>query len=487
MSKNTLAESLSRLYNLHAFGIKFGLDMERALLQRLGNPDRNLNAIHVAGTNGKGSVCAMLESILRAAGLKTGLYTSPHLIRFNERIRVNGSCITDNELSDLIQKIDSIVQAVIREPDSREITFFEFATAMAFEYFKRKKVDIAIIETGMGGRLDATNIVSPQLSVITGISLDHTAYLGKNIESITCEKCGIIKPGIPVVIGALPDKALQKVIHTAREQRARLIRADQTISIQRKGQNLDGQKIIIESGANSYGKLTLPLLGRKALENSAIATAAVEELADIMSLEIQPLMIKKGLESVRWPARFHILSRKPLVIVDGAHNPEGGEEVAKTINELLNGIPLGLILGMASDKDINGFTRPFTRLVKQCWAVPLNHKRSLPTMKIAARAKTLGWTVSESSVQSALEQAYAWARANAGAVCITGSLFLAGEVLELKERESLFVKRPPAAICAAFRAGEAPNEIRAMRVIRSFLLRFFHFAPLVLCAFMGRL
>ena len=432
MPDKALAESLSRLYRLHASGIKFGLDTERVLLERLGNPEQNLQIIHVAGTNGKGSVCAILESVLRAAGLKTGLYTSPHLIHFNERIRVNGQCITDDELADLIRRVDGTAQNIIHDQEGREVTFFEFATALAFEYFKRQRVDVAVLETGMGGRLDATNVITPLLSVITGISLEHVAWLGSDIKSIAREKSGIIKSGIPVVIGSMPEEALEVVMRTVRDHGSRLVQAVQAISIQRKTQNLKGQKITIDSSANSYGTITLPLLGSKALENTATAIATLEELASVTSFEISPRMIKEGLEKVYWPGRIHILSHKPLVIVDAAHNPEAAEALARTLKELLKGIPLALVLGICSDKDINGFLRPFSNLVKHCWAVPLNNERSLPVEKITARARALGWPTSESTVPCAIEQALAWATENRGAVCVAGSIFLAGEVLELK-------------------------------------------------------
>lgn len=438
MPDKALAESLSRLYRLHASGIKFGLDTERALLAQLGNPEKNLQIIHVAGTNGKGSVCAMLESGLRAAGLKTGLYTSPHLIHFNERIRVNGNCIRDNQLSGLIRHVDSSAQRIIHDSNIMEVTFFEFATAMAFEHFSREKVDIAVIETGMGGRLDATNVITPLLSVITGISLEHISWLGTNVASIAREKCGIIKPGIPVITGTMDREAFDVVGNTCAELRSPLIQAGQAVSIQRKRQNLHGQKITIESAANSYGTIMLPLLGPKALENTAITVATLEEIASVTTLKLPPDVIKQGLEQVCWPGRFHILSENPPVILDAAHNPEAAEALSMTLKELLKGIPIGLVLGMCDDKDIHGFLRPLANLVKTCWAVPLNNtKRGLATQKISLSTRAMGWQTSESTVSSAFAQAKTWAKANHGAVCVAGSIFLVGEVLELKTKGAL--------------------------------------------------
>ncbi len=433
-----LAESLARLYRRQTLGVKFDLETIRAILDRLEHPERGLNALHVAGTNGKGSVCAMLDSVLRAAGLKTGLYTSPHLVRFNERIRVNGQCIADADLAPLIRAVDACDREAAARPGGREATFFEFATALAFEHFRRQGVDLAILETGMGGRLDATNVVTPLAAVITGISLEHTAFLGPDLASIAREKGGIIKPGRPAIIGPLPDEAGNEIRRLARENKARVVQADQMVSVKRLSQNLAGQKIKIESAANSYPPLLLPLAGAHQLENTAIAIAALEELAAQSGLDLPARSVKAGLETVRWPGRFQVLSPDPVVIVDGAHNPEGAGALARTIRDLLPGRPLGLVLGMCADKDLDHFLAPFAGLVKRCWAVPLQNERSLKPAEIVSQAGRLGWPTEAAALPPALEAASAWARQNQGAVCVAGSLFLAGETLELKLGPDLF-------------------------------------------------
>lgn len=435
----TVAESLSRLYRLHAAGIKFGLETEHALLERLGHPEHGLGIIHVAGTNGKGSVCSMLEAILRRSGLKTGLYTSPHLIRFNERIRINGQCISDEALASLISRVDEQARGAAARPGGQEVTFFEFATAMAFECFKREQVDIVVLETGMGGRLDATNVITPLISVITGVSLEHTDYLGKDITSIAAEKGGIIKPGRPVVIGPMADEVLPVIQRLAQERQARLIHARDVVAVKRKSQNLDGQQVSIESDSASYGGLRCPLIGRHQLENMGIAVAALEVLRDECGLGVAPRAVKEGLEMVRWPGRCQVLSKEPVTILDGAHNPEGAHILSQVLHELVKAQPVGLVAGLCADKDLAGFLRALKGRIRRVWAVPLRTGRSLPPAAMAAQAKVLGCPATTASVPDAFREASAWAAANHGAVCIAGSLYLAGEVLELRgDTERLF-------------------------------------------------
>ncbi len=436
---STVAESLSRLYRLHAAGIKFGLETEVALLERLGHPERNLAIIHVAGTNGKGSVCSMLESVLRRAGLKTGLYTSPHLIRFNERIRVNGQCIKDETLATLIPLVDEQAKLTAARPGGQEVTFFEFTTALAFEHFKREHVDIVVLETGMGGRLDATNVIVPLISVITGISLEHTHCLGKDLASIAAEKGGIIKPGRPVVVGPLDDESLAVIQRLAQERQARLIQAGDAVAVRRKSQNLDGQQVSIDSESVSYGSFRCPLIGRHQLENMGVAVAVLEVLRDECGVAVTLQAVKEGLERVRWPGRCQVLSKEPVTILDGAHNPEGAQVLSQVLQELVKGQPVGLVTGMCADKDLDGFLQALAGKVRRLWAVPLRTERSRPLDVMAAKSQFFGCPVTTASVPDALREAAAWAVANRGVVCIAGSLYLAGEVLELSGKtDSLF-------------------------------------------------
>lgn len=438
MSSHPLTAHLQRLYKLHAFGIKFGLEAETDLLECLGNPQRGIKIIHVAGTNGKGSVCAMLESILRAGGFKTGLYTSPHLVRVNERIRVDGECIPDDELAVIIEMVDHCAGAYAKRANGRQITFFEFLTAVAFEYFRRRQVDVIILETGLGGRLDATNVITPQVSVITSISFEHTQYLGSDLQSIAAEKGGIIKPNTPVIAGSLPDEALQVIKKIAQEKNARVIRTDQAVTVRRQKQTIEGQKISIESAANSYGSVLLPLLGVHQLGNVAMTIAALEEWCRVNDIDFSPSAVKKGLASVSWPGRLHIISRKPITLVDGAHNPEAAAVLNAALKELFGGRPIYLILGMCSDKDTAGFLRNLTVPINHCWVVGLANERSLSPEELARHVKNKGWSCSVATVSQALAEANHLALEQDGIVCAAGSFFLAGEILALKEGSNEF-------------------------------------------------
>ncbi len=438
MTDAHLLETLDRLYRLRASDIKFGLETTTAILNRLDNPEQGRKFIHVAGTNGKGSVCAMIESVLRAAGLRTGLYTSPHLVRFNERIRVSGRCISDDELAVIIHRVEDAAADAAQEPGGRAPTFFELTTAMAFEHFKKEGVDIAVMETGMGGRLDATNVLAPLVTVITSIGLEHTAWLGTDIPSIAREKCGIIKRGRPVITGNLPPDAIAVARDIAMERGARLIEAADALSVQLLSQSPAGTKLRMESASASYGTITIPLPGSKTPENAAVAVAALESLSDTCALDLSPDIIRKGLQQVFWPGRFQLVSPAPPVIIDGSHNPEAAEALARSMEDLFPRMPIGLVIGMACDKNIAGFIHPFSSVVKKCWAVPIRSDRSLPPEIVANKSKAIGWDTKQTTVRIAVEEASSWARAEGGVVCITGSLFLAGETLELQYGQDIF-------------------------------------------------
>ncbi len=423
---------LDELYALNRLGIKPGIETEQALLAELDHPEKNTAFIHVAGSNGKGSVCAIIESVLRHAGLKTGLFTSPHLISFNERIRFDGKPITDQDLKKMLPVIMSAGRD-LAERTGQEATFFEIVTGLAFYYFAEKRPDIVILETGMGGRLDATNVVKPLLSVITDISIDHTAYLGTTVKAIAKEKCGIIKPGTPVVTGALPEEARAIALAAAASLQAPFIEAQSNTNVVRLSQTLHGQEMRIETASGLSCKAKTSLLGRHQLANTAIAVTAAECL---FKNQLPPECCQNGLKEVFWPARLQVLEEKPPVILDGAHNAGGALACALSLKELLPHTPWGAVVGMADDKDLDGFMRVFRGLVKQFWAVPLRNPRGRTPGVIASSAESHGVpaVVSESPAV-ALQAAKAWAVKQNGAVCIAGSLFLAGEVLELYHRD----------------------------------------------------
>lgn len=429
LADESISGRLARLYRMHASGIKLDLGMTRSVLERLGHPENAWPSVHVAGTNGKGSVCAMLESMLRAAGLKTGLYTSPHLVRFNERIRVSGAEITDGALADIIPAVEREARAAAAAPGGRELTFFEFTTALAFEHFRREGVRIAVLETGMGGRLDATNTAAPDVSVITGISVEHTAYLGPDIPSIAREKAGIIKRNTPVVVGPMPPEALGAVRAAADGAGSRLVQAGDMVNVSRLSAGLRGQKIRVHIPDGSLGTLTLPLAGRHQLANCGVALAAMLTLAERRSIQWPPELLKAGLERVEWPGRFQVVSERPVTVLDGAHNPDGAASLAAALRETLPGVPIALVAGVCADKDYARILSCFSGMVRRFYAVPVASERSLAPEVLAQAGRGFGWDSEPATLGDAWARAREWAGANGGAVCVAGSLFLVGEAL----------------------------------------------------------
>jgi dihydrofolate synthase/folylpolyglutamate synthase len=411
--------NIETLFSRTAYGIKPGLEVTVALLEKIGNPHKKLKCIHVAGTNGKGSVCAMIESVLRASGFKTGLYTSPHLFRFNERFRINGREISDSALEQLIAAVETAAQSLTTRP----ATFFEFSTAMAFEYFKREKVDYAIIETGMGGRWDATNVIQPVLSVITRIDIDHTEYLGGEIEKIAWEKAGIIKPGAPVICGPMPVEAEAVVYKEAAEKKSPILGSDEAVFFQCLEARRDDQLLNIEAGGHQYPNIRLPLAGNFQMENCGIAVAALEDLADIEGLRLQ---MKKGLEAVKWPGRFQLLQPKPPVLYDGAHNVSGARALFQTLEEIFPGFGNGFLFSFMKEKDVEGILKTLQPAVGKAWALTLPGDRAMPAEEIAAIGLRIGLEITPvETPQPALD----WLEGGKKRlVCFTGSLYLPEEL-----------------------------------------------------------
>ena len=425
---------LQTLYRRRRFGVKLGLEMEGTVLEALGNPHKSLACIHVAGTNGKGSVCALLEAALLACGYRTGLYTSPHLVRFNERFRINGVPIDDDQLYESLLTVEhAAIEA--RKAEGQETTFFECATAIAFHRFRAAPVQIAIMETGMGGRLDATNVVDPLISVITRVDFDHTLYLGDTLEKIAAEKAGIIKPGRPVVCGAMPEEARRVVHRVAREKGCLVADAQEFANVTVTGEGLSGQKLCVETTDQAYGTLRVPLLGRHQVENVATAVTAIDVLRSTARIPFEASAVAEGFSRVNWPGRCEVVKRDPPVILDGAHNPGGAAAFADTLSRVLDGKPVALIIGMCGDKDLAGILRPFRGIAKSIWAVRISNERGVGPEQILRQAGNLGWELHEAALPEALREAEAWAVANDGAVCAAGSLFLVGEIRELLGRE----------------------------------------------------
>ncbi|HSR87770.1 MAG TPA: folylpolyglutamate synthase/dihydrofolate synthase family protein [Pontiella sp.] len=410
-----MSRSYEKLFRRTTQGIKPGLDIITALLDALDNPHHRLAVIHVAGTNGKGSVCALLESVLRMSGFKTGLYTSPHLVDFSERFRISGEAIPEARLDEYIRKMEKSADALEASTGLRGATFFEISTAIAFQYFADEGVDIAVVETGMGGRWDATNVVIPLMSVITNIDIDHADFLGDTIEKIASEKAGIIKKGRPVVCA--PQSAeVMNVLWAAGEP---VIVSSEAVSVTRLAAP---QKIRIETPSRTLPPINLPLLGECQRENCAVAVASLEILAEM--LDFEPVF-KEGLEAVSWPARFQTISNDPLMILDGAHNPSAARALLKTLKENYAKHQIGFIFGFLEDKDSIEFVRILKPLVSKAWAVSINAPRGITATQVAGQIRAAGVEPRSADMLSAWNLAREWAAAGPDRlICITGSLYL---------------------------------------------------------------
>ena len=431
----SLAAALERLYQRTTHGIKPGLERIRALLDRLDHPECRLVAVHVAGTNGKGSVCAMIESCLRASGVRTGLYTSPHLVRFHERIRIDGRPVSDETLEDLIRRVTDAAEDVERTGSpGGAATFFELATAMAFLHFAESGVQAAVIETGMGGRWDATNVIRPALSVITEIDVDHTEFLGPSISAIAREKAGILKPGRPALCAPQRPEVEEILRAEAADAGAPLAALGDRISVRRQGKiSLDGQRVWLETPDGPLPPVRSPLLGSHQARNIALAAAAVRELSSLAGAPPDDRALVRGLESVEWPARLQILRREPPILLDGAHNPHGAHALADALHELAGRAPVGLIINMMSDKDVDTVARILAARVRRAWVPPIPTARALDPDRMAVALRGAGLReVSVAGLDPAWEEAGAWAAREGGWVCIAGSLYLAGDVLRAR-------------------------------------------------------
>jgi dihydrofolate synthase/folylpolyglutamate synthase len=422
-------DRISSLFVRNIHTIKFDLQPMTALMGLLGHPEHRYPCIHVAGTNGKGSVCAMLAAILQSQGYRVGLYTSPHLVRFHERIKVDGKEIDDESLQCLMDEVELAAKQL---PDlgHRDVTFFEFATALAFLHFARREVQIAVIETGMGGRLDATNIVQPELSIITSIGLEHQYYLGNTLVKIAAEKAGIIKQGRPVIAGNIAQEAMDIIAHTANAQEAPLRKARDWVDICSHAVGFRSQIVEICSKQTNYGQIELPLIGKFQTDNAAIVVAALECLNERSSIAISPQSVKAGLEQVVWPGRAQLLCEHPPIILDGAHNPDAAKALAQWLESIAKDQDLAMVASFLSDKAPAEFIKAFGPRLQRVWIISLATERAMPTAEIMRQIEHISHTTIASDLRSAIMEAKTWALERSGIVLITGSLYLVGAVLD---------------------------------------------------------
>jgi len=421
----TFKDTLQYLFDLQFFGMKLGLENTERLLGFLNHPEKKFPTIHIAGTNGKGSTCAMLDAVLRAAGYKTGLYTSPHLFHFSERIRINGQPISESNIVRLTQKMRPKI-------DELRCTFFEATTAMAFDYFAENDIDAGIIETGLGGRLDATNIIQPEVSVITSIGFDHMEYLGNTIEKIAAEKAGIIKELIPCVIGNVPSEAVGVFLQAGIEKNS-LVRflenscETRNINLGSKGSSFD---LVVEG--NAYDQLTMNLTGRHQIANAALTILALKMQK---RFPVPEAAIRKGLKNVVWPGRLHLIRTKPVILVDAAHNADGMRALREALTKIYKTryAKLHLIIGMLKDKDYEASINEIVGVFDRIYTVTPNNPRALPGRDLADLIGKKKPTQSFDEIQGAIEAARTEAAKN-DLIVITGSHFVLSEISALINR-----------------------------------------------------
>jgi len=398
------------------------------ILAQIGNPHLKARSVHITGTNGKGSTAAMMASVLTLSGYTTGLYTSPHLHSWRERIRVNDKLISEEELAALMTRLQPDFEEVNRRATYGQLTTFELLTTLAFAYFGHKEAGFQVLEVGMGGKFDATSVITPEVCIITSISLDHTEVLGDSLTKIAAEKAAIIKPGATVVLSPQPDEADKIIAETCLSRGAELIRVGNDVTWESLDFDLNGQGLRVKGRMNSY-ELSIPLLGRHQLDNAATAVAVLEVLAG-KGFHISRESITKGLEQVKWPGRLQILSRKPLTLVDGAHNPDAARKLVEFIKQYLNFDRAILIIGVSEDKDIASITPELSHHFNTVIVTRSHHPRSMPPERIAAEFGKHGVEAKQTGdISEALSLAQSLA-SHEDLICIAGSLFVVAEAIE---------------------------------------------------------
>ena len=426
---------LERLFALETFGIKLGLENIRRLCEALDHPERTFLSLHIAGTNGKGSVTAMVHAALVAAGYRAARYTSPHLVHLHERFVVGNAAVEDETLqevaADVLDRADMLQRTgVLPAPP----TFFEATTAIAFEIFKRKRVEVAVIEVGLGGRFDATNVLAPPVAAITSIAFDHQQHLGHTLAEIAFEKAGIIKPGMTVICGQLPSAAMPVIEAIARERGATLVQPSRA-HIHHE-MNEGRATVTIETGKHRYGPMLLALRGEHQVGNSAVA-AGVLEAASAHGIDVPASAAVQGFETVQWPARLELfqLANGARVLLDAAHNAEGAHALGSYLAAWHPEHPV-LIVGLMRDKDADAILRELLPVTAGVFATAAHTPRAMPSNELAARVRALDArrpVAAFPDVVSALDAALDQSRT----VCVAGSIFLAGAARECLEQRGI--------------------------------------------------
>jgi len=444
----TYLSSLAYLSSLELHGIKLGLSNIRRLLELLGHPERSLVFYHVAGTNGKGSTAAFLQALLGIGHRLVGLYTSPHLVDFRERIRINRRPISRREVTEGVARLRPLIDQTAKTPGCSAPTYFEAVTALACRYFRDRGADAVVWEVGLGGRLDATNAVFPAVSVITDIAREHTRYLGATLARIAREKAGIVKPSVPLVSGVRSPSARKIIREICLARRAPLIEARDLYSVSRRGLTGKGTVLDVRGPRRCYPRLTSPLFGAHQEDNLRTALAAWEA-GDPAAASAPIGRIRQALGGLYWPGRFEVDPSRRLIL-DGAHNPSAARALSQALSAFLGRSVLFLVLGVLSDKDAAGIARPLLPLAREVVVVAPPSSRALSADRLAAVCRRVGGRRSPpvrtaKDLEGALRYCYhalslepdAW-------ICVTGSLYLVGEAkrITIKPLKSLKSLKP---------------------------------------------
>ena len=424
----TYTEALDYIYDLTKYGIKLGLENIKYLLYLLGNPHKKLKIIHVAGTNGKGSTASLISSILKSDGYKVGLYTSPHLVDFTERIKINQKPISRKKVSELLERIKPLIEKVSQTPPYGHPTFFEVITSLAFFYFYEEKVDFLVLEVGLGGRLDATNVTEPLVSVITHVDYDHMDKLGDSLEKIAREKGGIIKPGGIVISSKQYDEVYKEIKKIADDKNSLIYSTGKEINYKVVKSDIQGVIFDLKGIYHHYKNLHTPLLGRHQADNATTAIAAVEALK-MKGTDISQKAIRDGLEKVKWTGRLEIVRNNPTIILDGAHNPNGAKIMHQALEEIFSYRYLTLVLAIFADKDYKKMIEVLAPGADLIIATKAENPRAASPQAISKEAAKY---INENKIIAIenIPQAINYALSNSkedALICITGSLYTVGE------------------------------------------------------------
>lgn len=427
-------EYIEKLAARRRFGMRPGLETITEILARLGNPHRGMRFVHIAGTNGKGATAAIADSILRAAGVPCARYTSPHLVRLNERFSIDGAPAPDAALERAAAAVSAAAEKAERETGAVP-TFFECLTAAAFVLFREwaEKAGpraVAVLETGLGGRLDATNVIErPLACAITRIGLDHCQWLGGTEAAIAAEKAGIVKPGRPVVCGAMPEEAFREIARVASGKRAPVTSAPEAAPAEVVESFPEGQILNVSFSGGRIEGVRFPLAGSFQRENVSTAVALAGVLAG-EGVPVDAAAVRRGLENVSWPGRFQCLARNPYVIVDGAHNPPGIAALVRAVRECRLPEPVAAVAGFCADKDVPRALSALSGIAQAAFCVRTGNPRSMQAEETASLARAAGFGAARAaaSLEEALDSARAFAGPG-GTVLVCGSLFLAGDAL----------------------------------------------------------